>query len=405
MATIKVTLKQDKRYKDSPLPLVIRVTHRRTPKLIFSTYRVNPEIFDSELEQITGLPSDCSEPEKRRQEINHWISKEKRKLKRIADDLDRKKTEYTVNDILLSYYMEQESRYLIGHLGQCVREKHQAGNYGTAAAYRSTMRSLSRFTGARKIPMSRINAQFVHDYRNFLLERGNKENTVRFYLRNFRSMYNLAVETTKLKDKEPFKKIKTQPCETEVTAYALETIRKLAVADFSDNPVLEKTRDTFMFSFFNRGMSFVDVAFLTEDKCADDTISYKRKKTHIPVRVTLNSQTAELLKKYRKPDNAFLFPFLNDKGTAEEQYKRYRTYLAWINRNLKKIGKMLGIDVRLTIHGARHAWANEASTRGAPILVIRDALGHKHVQTTEIYIERMVLDKVDNVNDEIISDL
>ena len=53
---------------------------------------------------------------------------------------------------------------------------------------------------------------------------------------------------------------------------------------------------------------------------------------------------------------------------------------------MKRIGKGLGIDSKLTTYSARHSFATVLKRSGAPIEFISESLGHADLRTTETYL-------------------
>ena len=56
---------------------------------------------------------------------------------------------------------------------------------------------------------------------------------------------------------------------------------------------------------------------------------------------------------------------------------------------LPRLARRAGIDKRVHAHGLRHAFAVDMVRSGAPLYVVRDALGHESVATTQIYLSRV----------------
>ena len=69
-----------------------------------------------------------------------------------------------------------------------------------------------------------------------------------------------------------------------------------------------------------------------------------------------------------------------------------------INQRLKRIAEMAGIEIPLTLYVARHSWASAALTKGIPIGVISEGMGHSSEQTTRIYLANLDTSPVDRAN-------
>lgn len=87
-------------------------------------------------------------------------------------------------------------------------------------------------------------------------------NTTSFYLRILRSVYNRAVDDELTKQNHPFKRVYTGVDKTSKRAISLKEIKKIKDLDLSSTPTLDFARDMFLFSFYMRGMSFIDIAYL-----------------------------------------------------------------------------------------------------------------------------------------------
>jgi integrase len=76
-----------------------------------------------------------------------------------------------------------------------------------------------------------------------------------------------------------------------------------------------------------------------------------------------------------------------------------------INRKLKTIGNMVGIQLPLTMYVARHSWASAAKTKNVPISVISEGMGHDSEMTTQIYLASLDKAVVDEANIMILNSL
>ena len=59
----------------------------------------------------------------------------------------------------------------------------------------------------------------------------------------------------------------------------------------------------------------------------------------------------------------------------------------------------------MTMYVARHSWASAANTKGIPISVISEGMGHESESTTQIYLAGLDTSVVDRVNDLIMSSI
>jgi site-specific recombinase XerD len=62
---------------------------------------------------------------------------------------------------------------------------------------------------------------------------------------------------------------------------------------------------------------------------------------------------------------------------------------SYIRHLLPRLARKAGIERRVHAHGLRHAFAVDLVRSGAPLYVVRDALGHSSVATTQVYLSRV----------------
>jgi site-specific recombinase XerD len=95
--------------------------------------------------------------------------------------------------------------------------------------------------------------------------------------------------------------------------------------------------------------------------------------------VALVSRWLELRGKRRIPSGGPLFCTLAG-GPLDQSYVRHL---------LPRLARKAGVERRVHAHGLRHAFAVDMVRSGAPLYVVRDALGHTSVATTQVYLSRV----------------
>ena len=282
-----------------------------------------------------------------------------------------------------------------------LREEHR---FGTANNYEKTMRSLESFVRNKKLTFNNFNEQLIADYNTYLISKGLMRNSISFYMRNLRAIYNKAVKQKIVKKKELFSEVYTGIDKTRKRAVDERLISKLYNLKLDNNDVLSLTRDIFIFSYCMRGMSFVDIAYLKKTDISNGVISYCRRKTGQLMNVRIESCMQCIINKYKENTSEYIFPIIksDDKGEA---YKQYRSGINIYNRNLGILSDMIGSGCKLSSYTARHSWATAARKHDVPISVISAGMGHSSETTTQIYLKSIEDDVVDRANAEIINKL
>lgn len=258
-----------------------------------------------------------------------------------------------------------------------------------------TLRSFMRFRGYIDMSFSRLDKNIIEQYEAWLKAKGVTRNTSSFYLRIFRTAYKQAVEDGLTNDNKPFRKVYTGVDKTVKRAISLADIKKIKSLDVSNRQALDFAKDMLLFSFYARGMSFIDMAFLKKKNIENGFISYRRKKTGQSLTLEVVPQLQEIVSKYSNASQYLLPIIKQEDGTERRQYQKC---LMNVNRNLKKIGEMTGIPISLSTYVSRHSWATIARERNIPLSVISEGLGHESEVTTQIYLDSIRSSTVDKAN-------
>ena len=131
----------------------------------------------------------------------------------------------------------------------------------------TTLNSFIRFRKGKDVLLEEVDSSLMMKYESYLKSTGICPNTTSYYMRNLRAIYNRAVEKDLTVQRSPFKYVYTGIDKTVKRAIPLEEIRRLKELDLTKSPSLAYARDIFMFSFYTRGMSFIDMAFLRKKDC------------------------------------------------------------------------------------------------------------------------------------------
>lgn len=323
------------------------------------------------------------------------IEKSEMPDKDIVVRYDEKKRELRIDDEEKNFNSD-----FISFMKDIIIELEKQGSNRTAENYISTLNCLQRFYKEDVLPIDLINENFIMSFEKSMIKRGLRLNTCSFYMRILRAVFNRAVKRGIAKDCHPFAKVYTSIAKTEKRAIDLSHIQRIKQLECQrKNERL--ARDLFLFSFYTRGMSFVDMAFLKKQDIRNGYIYYRRQKTGQQLSIKWEPEMERIITNLpSKPESPYLLPIINKPSSAERQY---RYMLCMVNRELKNIGHRAGIDSRLTMHVARHSWATIAKSLNIPVEVISEAMGHTNEKTTRIYLKSINANKIDALNNKILS--
>lgn len=297
------------------------------------------------------------------------------------------------------------------YMTSLIRQYERAGRARTSETYTCARRSLVKFALEQVsvmddgISFQTVTADFLQAYEAWLYQRGVKPNTVSFYMRILRAVYNRAVENGLVAPMtgHPFRHVYTGIAKTRKRALPLSEIRRMKELNLSQAPRLAFARDMFLFSFYTRGMSFVDIAYLKKNDLKQNTLVYRRRKTGAELYIKWEEPMREIVGRYPTPHTPYLFPIITD--MQKDTRGQYLSRLHEVNHNLKKVAGMLSLDVPLSLYCARHSWASAAHESNISLAVISQGMGHASEQVTRIYLADLRASIIDEANRHILSAL
>lgn len=395
--SVRLMLNKGRRLNNGTYPLVFQVIHSRRKKLLYTGFRLKEEAFNEVEEKIVD-DRDVTLTATDITKMNRELRKMKNMIHTRIRQLERTTESFTVEDVLAQFAHAnvRQQFYILRYIDTQIERKKKLKKEGTAAAYKSTRSSLTKFLDGSDIRMSAIDLRFIRCYEDFLYNNGVAENTVSYYLRNFRTLYNQAVVDGYHPHGEyPFAKAQTRPAKTVKRALSREDLQTMANLKLEDAPELKFARDLYLFSFYAQGMAFVDIVLLKKSDIYNGVLTYSRHKSKQFIRIAVTPQMQELMDKY-ETEGEYVFPIIRDNSSAE--YTQYRLALGRINRHLKRIAAMIDVKIPLTTYTARHTWATLARDCGAPVSVISAGLGHTSEEMTRIYLKEFDVSQLDKVN-------
>lgn len=293
----------------------------------------------------------------------------------------------------------QQEHLFKDFMSSVIEQLELQGRSRCVETYNSALNSFMKFMAGEITKLSDITPGLMLHYETYLHNvRGVTKNTSSFYMRILRAVFNRATEQGLIPDSMPFKYVYTGVDRTIKRAISLAQIRKIKMLDLSRKPGLALARDIFLFSFYTRGMSFVDIAFLMKRDLNRGVLSYCRRKTGQRLQIKWEKCMDEIVKHYTIPESPYLLPIIKKPGNNERA--QYRNAMCTMNSRLKKIAGMAGLKTPLTMYVARHSWASIAKSRNVPLSVISEALGHDNEMTTQIYLasfENSVIDRANSM--------
>lgn len=321
--------------------------------------------------------------------------------------------------------------------GELLKDGH-GGKYGyrTYIKYNDFLNKLKTFlkkAGKKDLFFVEVNKSIVAGFESFLATMENatddgkrlNPNTITKEMKVFRALVNKAIEEDRMKaETNPFigKKYAETPSAKE--KLDLREIGSIEALSLEEGSLLWNCRNAFLFSFYCAGIRAGDLLQLRWcNITSDGRLNYQMEKSNKQEDMVLVEQAIAILKLYRKPSSKatdYIFPFLKDgKPYASAITKQEKDILApelnqrrlsdvascnaILNKYLKDIAEMAGIEKKVTMHISRHSFAKVAKEEGTDNLHLKKLMGHSSIKVTENYMGSFDTQKTDEALQHIFS--
>ena len=401
MASVKL------KFRVSSLPkkegtLYFQVIHNRVVKQIKTSYHIFESEWDEHCGDIAQFPKLPPNRHDLIKSIKEKIAWEKKRLYRIIEQLGNKRQPFSSDDIVQEYYaLSSDKSTVFEYIKVQIERLKNAGKDRTSETYRQMLLSFMKFRNKEDLHFDMVDENLICQYENYMRMANLCRNTTSFYLRVLRSVYNRAVEDGLTKQTTPFKRVYTGVDKTPKRAISLKEIKRIKDLDLSSTPTLDFARDMFLFSFYMRGMSFIDIAYLKKKDLSNGFVVYNRRKTGQQMVVKWEKPMDDIVMKHPNLQSVFLLPIIiREDGTERKQYLNR---MLLINKYLKRIAELAKINIPLTMYVARHSWASIAQAKNIPMKAISLGMGHDNEETTRIYLSSIQTNVIDNANYKILN--
>lgn len=378
-----------------------QIIHERRVRQLNTKYHIQPAEWDDNRSVVKTVRSSARKTHVL--SIRERIRLDVERLTKIDRKLDSEGLAYTAEDIIEEFRRYSREYSLFNFMANLITKLKHNGKTRTSETYTATLNSFRKFRNKEDLMLDCLTSEIMEAYEAWHKSRGNSPNTISFYIRILRAVYNRAVEDEIIEDRNPFRHVYTGIEKTVKRAIPLQFMKKIKSLDLSPHPVLDYARNIFLLSFYLRGMSFVDMAFLKKTDLKNGHIVYRRRKTGQQLRIGWTAEMQAIIDKYPDNPTQYLLPIIRSNGINERCAYRNTGYT--INNNLKKIAAMIGLNIPLTMYVARHSWASAAKAKGIPVSIISEGMGHDSETTTKIYLASLDTSVVDKANSIILRSL
>ncbi len=409
MAKMRIVLNKSNIRKDGTCPVCVRVTKNGKLRYIDLELSATVEQWNSDADRFKRDKRVVPNYENYNALLNIYEERKDRVLRKFADE----RIDWTIERFREELLGISKHGKVYDYWMRLVKELTDTGHIGNAKVYARDLHLFCLYDNkAKQRQFSDIDIKYINRLNHAMEMNGCCGNTRMHTLKTLRAVINKAIKEKEASSTTyPFGKggfeIGKLAEETE-KRYLLPKEMKLIKNTPQQNLVLERARRLFLFSYYCFGMSFVDMAHLTTRNIVMLStglhIVYKRQKiknakSTKPIEIPVTNEIKEQLEWFKSnipPMGDYLLPIITKNYDGVKLYDHVRSRYKRINTNMKKLGTGLGIRLQLTTYVSRHTMAMTLQGNNMPREVISQALGHKNLSTTNVYLDSFNTEVLDN---------
>lgn len=411
MAKCSVLIYKSNQKKDGSFPVYFRIAKGRERKYIDLGLTAKEEQWNEEAARFKKDKRVNPNYEKYNALLNHFEERKDNILRKFAEN----RVNWTLNQFEEQFLGASQKGKIYDYWIKQIDILKSTNHNGNARAYKAGLHILSKYDKKIKERLfSEIDIKYVNALNAALEKDGCCGNTRRGYLKTLRVILNKAIlEKEASTETYPFGNggFSINKLEEETRKRYLSDEDLLLIKNSQQtSPTLEYTRKLFLFSYYCFGISFVDMATLTVQNIEKSSFNYhivykrqkiKNQKGVKAIKIIITNEIREILDWFKKNTiltGDYLVPIVSKDYSGEKLYYHIRSRYSRYNKNLAKLGEVLGIEtLKLTSYVARHTMAMVLQRQSVPREIISQVLGHNNLATTNVYLDSFETSVVDKV--------
>lgn len=386
-------IRESKARKNGNVPIEVMITVNGERNSFSTGKQIAIEKWDKTKQQVKGKDQET-------QNLNNYLKAIKAKLYQKEAELLERGFIITAQILYDAYFDKVESlkeRSLFEVFEEHNQEQEKLVGNGVSKATHwvsvYTIRLLREFVQQKykreDLYLRELNLSFIQSFHSFLrIDKGMAQNSSTKHLKLLKKIINLSVANSYMAF-NPFSTYKVEREPVEIDFLDEEELRKIINFD-TPLPRLERAKDMFLFGCFT-GLSYIDIKTLTPEHFEKDSagriwIKKRRVKTGVLSRIPLLPIAKLILDKYKGGEK--LLPIQDP---------------ADINKYLKDIAILCGINKRICFHTSRHTFASTVTlANNISLEVVSKMLGHTNTRMTAHYaklIDKCIGEQMDKLMD------
>lgn len=403
VAKFKIVMRLEKLSKSTnEAPICIRITKDR--KSMYKTlFHIDPKYWDAKAQRVKKQYPNS-------ELFNAKITKSKADCEQESYMLSLANDAVGLSTIR-NKINNRTSQDLFEYAGKYLEQLEKDGKYATYKKNKSVVKKLRDYLQKEVLPIKSITPEFIKQYEHYLLNTlGNHRNTVTVNMKALAKLVGDIFREYNLDEtNNPFKKIKFKREQTDKVFLEIEEVKKIQGLKFTPINPLRDAKDIFLFECFS-GIRISDILTLKWKNVSDKKITINMRKTAKPFTIDQSNEVLSIIGKRQarkirhggeiNPED-YVFNILKidvDKVSEQEALNAVSSATAVINKQLKRIAKIAGINKNLSTRVGRHSFATMLITKDVNLMVVRDLLGHGDIRVTQVYASVVSKKKEEAIN-------
>mgnify|MGYP003623664867 FL=1 len=209
MTSIQFHLRPSSRGREFEGSLFVRVIHKRKSLNVTTSFRLYSSEWDERHHSVIYRPENSSRF-LYLSGVEKMMAVEKEQISSITSSLEEQ-GDVNIKDVVHLYRLRKSGVPILSFAEKLSDNLTASGQYRTARAYLTTSRGLAHFSGKECFTLADIRPSLLKEFEADMLGKGKTLNTVSFYMRNLRAIFNRAIRESLVEPpkKNPFEGVYT----------------------------------------------------------------------------------------------------------------------------------------------------------------------------------------------------
>ncbi len=415
-ATFHFYLRKDQPDKNGLCKIHLRITHNRKMRYVSTGIKVKPKDWNPDTQN------------------EQWVRKSHRNYTKLNDELRTIKSnaetargelvkQKKVSADSIKKHLEYSSKDNFFDIAEEYQQEIKQQSFYTWKQNRVAIEKVKKYHGSDHLPLNYIDTAFLTKLVNFMQSKpySNKASTIHKNFGAIRSILDRAVLHKLLPENPMDDKAFSLPKKngsSSKTKLSNEQIQAIEDLQIEPGTYEWHARNAFILAYYFFGIRIGDLCMLTWKNVKNDRLQYEMSKTGNEINAKIPNGAKPYLELYRSKDSKesdYILPFLSDLSDKERKNpeivrRKISSWNTMINgkqsnntlTGLKKVAEMASIDEHISMHVARHSFAQFAiDEKKIPVYKLMILLGHQSIKTTMQYLKTINVKAADDTVDAI----